>query len=616
MRNTLMKTNSSKINRKLEINLFKHSANDLFEILLNTKDLFKELNKYSSEELISQKKQWINNKEELIRLLLTEIKPEDLNTLLNTFKKNEMNIIEQKFPYPHPRKLQLETIAQINEAIENGFKYIVLEAVSGFGKTAIATTLTRLYSKGNSYILTPRHQLANQYIDEFESYNIKKVNARSHFKCKKNHEKTKCNLSTCKFHKCGYNEYSDFSRDFDEILSCRYLYHLKEGLKSDTIITTYRYFFMETFYQSDYLKPRKLLICDEGHNIDEELSEGVKLQITPKQLKDLGLKPKEEYMDLLMDEDYYFFLSKIKYKYEEKLKNKENPNTKVKSIPYIKLEYEINKIKNFLNLFKNNETNISFEMDEQNFIFKPIRINRITNKVLFKYCDVCIFMSSSIFDEEHFAYDIGVNKDEIFTLKVPNIFDSSTNNPIKLYTGFDMSQENIKENMEKTIPVIKDILEKHKNEKGIIHTFNNKCKDFLVENLDAARIYTRKGGINDNLEGFKNSTEPLVFISPSLHEGVDLPGDNCRFQIIYKLPYLPPKGRIYKRIHAYEDGDEWYYYKMLTKLIQTYGRGIRFEGDFCKTYILDERLWDVIAKDSDNIIPQYFINAIEDFDEK
>jgi Rad3-related DNA helicase len=52
---------------------------------------------------------------------------------------------------------------------------------------------------------------------------------------------------------------------------------------------------------------------------------------------------------------------------------------------------------------------------------------------------------------------------------------------------------------------------------------------------------------------------------------------------------------------------------MLTKLIQTYGRGIRFEGDYCKTYILDNRILGIIEKDlqGDELIPKYFIESME-----
>ena len=50
---------SNKNNQKFEMNIFKHTVNDLFEILLQTKDLFKELRKCSDEELIAQKERFI-----------------------------------------------------------------------------------------------------------------------------------------------------------------------------------------------------------------------------------------------------------------------------------------------------------------------------------------------------------------------------------------------------------------------------------------------------------------------------------------------------------------------------------------------------------------------------
>lgn len=141
-----------------------------------------------------------------------------------------------------------------------------------------------------------------------------------------------------------------------------------------------------------------------------------------------------------------------------------------------------------------------------------------------------------------------------------------------------------------------------------------------MNSIENDRLLTHYSSRNreEVLKKFKNSDEPLVLVSPSMNEGVDLPGDLCRFQIIFKLPYLPyNEPWIDKRENLYEDGKEWYDYKMLTKLIQGYGRGIRFEGDYCKTYILDNRLFEVINKDleGNEIIPKYFINAIENLDQ-
>ena len=94
----------------------------------------------------------------------------------------------------------------------------------------------------------------------------------------------------------------------------------------------------------------------------------------------------------------------------------------------------------------------------------------------------------------------------------------------------------------------------------------------------------------------------MVLISPSMNEGVDLPGDLCRFQIIYKLPY-PDLADKQIRLRANADED-WYNYKTALSLIQTYGRGMRFDDDYCMTYLIDSRIRDFIL--NSKFIPQDF----------
>jgi len=150
---------------------------------------------------------------------------------------------------------------------------------------------------------------------------------------------------------------------------------------------------------------------------------------------------------------------------------------------------------------------------------------------------------------------------------------------------------------------VPNILNTHKNQKGIIHTVSGQCKDFIMDNIDDDRLIEHN---TDNrakqLEKFKNSDENLVLISPSMNEGVDLPGDLCEFQIIYKLPYpdLADK-QILLRASADED---WYNYKTALSLIQTYGRGMRFENDSCVTYFIDSRIKEFVK--TNKFIPESF----------
>ena len=601
------KTTIFKVNEEnIESKLLEYDLDYLLDILFDHRKYFDSIKDLNRKEFEKQKEELKDkiDKGRLVKIILDENSPQILEEYFN-------QVVYEFFPYSdtfeRAREFQVETISQIYNAIKNGYKYIFLEAVAGFGKSLIAATLTRIYSKEKSYILTPTNQLLTPYEEQFGDFGLYITLARSNFTCQ--WTRANCSPTTCRTASCPY---------YDS--SCEYFSQLRKGLKSSAVVSTYSYFFKETFYQSNDLEHRKLLICDEGHNIDDMVSQGVSLNIYLSRLKringrDIGdFDIDSELKDLEQTEDYYLFLLKLEYIYDLYL-NDENADRNLK----IKIEKDLEYLRKFLSYFERSDNNIAFEKTGNKLIFYPIKIKKFVPDVLGKFADVCIFMSSSIFDHENFAFDLGIDESEVFKIKVPNIFNSS-DNPIKIY-NLDMSYEKLKEeNAEKSIPIIKEIFKMHKNDKGVIHTFSDECKEFLKSKLKSTnRIVTHT--TNDREEVLNNFKEDEngndVLISPSMDVGVDLPGDLCRFQIIFKLPYYPYKSsRINKRKGCYEDGDDWYDYKMLTRLIQAYGRGIRFKGDYCKTYILDKRLLCVIDEDYEGkqIIPKYFLDAIVDED--
>ena len=68
-------------------------------------------------------------------------------------------------PKYHPRNSQIVLINKINNAIQEGSKNIILEAGTGIGKAAIATTIANMYE--DSYNLTMTKQPQEQYLDDF-----------------------------------------------------------------------------------------------------------------------------------------------------------------------------------------------------------------------------------------------------------------------------------------------------------------------------------------------------------------------------------------------------------------------------------------------------------------
>ena len=83
------------------------------------------------------------------------------------------------FPFSEPRDGQLETVSEILKAVDEGYRYIVLEAGTGTGKSAIAATLASIFE--SSYILTITKQLQDQYLRDFSDLQV--VKGRSNFNC-------------------------------------------------------------------------------------------------------------------------------------------------------------------------------------------------------------------------------------------------------------------------------------------------------------------------------------------------------------------------------------------------------------------------------------------------
>ena len=126
--------------------------------------------------------------------------------------------------------------------------------------------------------------------------------------------------------------------------SCDYFTKLRDGLSSSAIVSTYKYFFLENFYQSDDFKHRKLLICDEGHDIDENVSKGVALELYLSRLENLiGLDLDSELNDLKETEDYYLFLLSLKNIYEMSI-----PRLRINNYEKRVYEKDLENLKKFL----------------------------------------------------------------------------------------------------------------------------------------------------------------------------------------------------------------------------------------------------------------------------
>lgn len=156
---------------------------------------------------------------------------------------------------------------------------------------------------------------------------------------------------------------------------------------------------------------------------------------------------------------------------------------------------------------------------------------------------------------------------------------------------------------------IDQILRSRPGVKGLVHTTSYARKEFLLAN---SREKARMVGHNSHdtvakVREFKDSAEPLVLVSPSMTTGWDFPYEQCRFQVIGKVPFPDTRDAI-TRTRCRLD-PEYRNYLTAQALVQAYGRGVRAEDDWCECFVVDDNLgW--FLKQAEALVPKWFRAAV------
>lgn len=156
---------------------------------------------------------------------------------------------------------------------------------------------------------------------------------------------------------------------------------------------------------------------------------------------------------------------------------------------------------------------------------------------------------------------------------------------------------------------IDQIIGKRLDRKGIIHTVSYARVD-LIKQWSKYRdiMFTHETATTrDVVADFKKAAAPAVLVSPSMATGWDFPYDECRYQIIGKLPFPDSRDLIVK---ARTQIDPAYaYYITMQVLVQASGRGMRAEDDVCETFIIDDHAAWFIGKWGKTLAPAWFKQA-------
>ena len=536
------------------------------------------------------------------------------------------------------RKEQQEAIDLILKNIEDdGIENIILDAPTGSGKSIIAMYISNYFYEKHQktgYILTSNLALQDQYESDFYRFN------QPNFISLKGYQNYTCSVS-------GTSVKDGFCRSYDLPMAqvkkldcygnCSYYKRRSGAISSPTALLNYQYWltqknYVQIKFGSSSFKRRDFIFFDEAHNIDMILHNhfvsylNKNLDTDLKKIYSIFTKHKINYNPHFFTSDYNYLrfnnttkdhikkLNEIYIKFKEirencnavkneyyKTVNLKIPNmspTMIEEIALINSIYDcICKIEDFLSYIvdENRLQDIVITKNDESIHYNSVDSRKYFALFFHKHCPpIKIFMSATWGSNFGFImknYSLDPNKTKVIRVDPNWNFDKS---PIYfMKKSGEMTYNKKYYSINTNLSILEKVIKNHEHENGIIHTVNYEISSLIKDRIKDPRLIYYHGSKEkeEAIEKFLNHGGILV--GPSHFEGMNFENDTSRFQVIMKVPYMTLADSFVSE--KSKRNPMWYNWKTFLTLLQSVGRSVRNDSDWCKTYIIDgsfERFFD------------------------
>ena len=483
---------------------------------------------------------------------------------------------------------QQPVISSLIKEFASGKRFMVGEMPTGTGKTFIAMMVSQALNVPTIYVCTTK-SLQEQFIADFP--HAKLIKGRANYPCGRIPQRfPEVSAEDCMGSQC--------------ITGCPYARAKEEARKSSLVVANMAYFLNEVQYAKQFAN-RGFVVIDEADTLEDALLDQVSVQITQFDVEKMKLgkpafKTKWEEWKLWGIEA----LKNVRLQeqaLEEELKQYDlEENWATAPVALIREKKFVSRLAGKMGFFlKHVDPYWVWEeatgrtksgSSYWKWIFKPVRVDQFGDLV-WKNGGAFLLMSATILDQRQYERNVGLvpYKEEglVGGVELQSTFPKERR-PVIAKKGIDLTYKNIQKNLPQLEGYIREILDRHPNEKGVIHTVTFNIAQYIARNFPDRVIIHDSRTRASVIRTFKESKRPLVLVSPSVERGEDFPDDVCRFIVVVKLPF-PYLGdpRVERRLYSMKDGQRWYQLKTISKLIQMTGRGMRHEEDYCVSYILD-----------------------------
>jgi Rad3-related DNA helicase len=501
-----------------------------------------------------------------------------------------------------PRPEQERLLAEIERAIEAGARVLLVEAPPGVGKSHVAMTLARW--SGDAYLLTSQKLLQDQYEREFGA-SLHIVKGRDNYLCERYAPALRVPTSR-----------GQCRRPRGPRCQCPYARAKAAAVNGAIFCTNTAYFATLRHWHGEQLRRRKLLVVDEAHGLEAQLTTALTVTFSADQMRDwfgavLPRQPEAAaYRELLAEH-----LERLEGRLEAERRTLDDPA--FADLPpsgeALELESALDRIRFFLDS-PDAEWIVRYPPERgPRLELVPLTVAAFAPTALFDAGELVVLQSAYLGPGAALAGCFGLPPDEVRALGVPSPF-ALDRRPLVYRPVGALSRTTLPEVEPALGAEVAAILAAHADEKGLIHAASYAAARRLAADLaDRAPAAARRilfvdgsGAKARVLEEHRASRRPTVLLSPSLREGVDLPDDFLRFQIITKMPY-PDLGDPWTAERQARD-PRWYALETGKALVQAYGRSCRHAADHGTTYILDGQFQRFLTRYRP-LLPNWFLDA-------
>ncbi|MFB6129251.1 MAG: helicase C-terminal domain-containing protein, partial [Salinigranum sp.] len=501
--------------------------------------------------------------------------------------------IPESFPAPSFRGNQREALRDVRDAFAAGNDVVLVRAPTGSGKSLLARAVAgaaRTVEEATpadatgAYYTTPQVSQLDDVADDELLSDLSVVRGKSNYTCiLPDEEETPVDRAPCAR-----------ERGYDCTVQHRCPYFSDRAIASSRSIAAMTLaYFMQTA-GSEVFRKRDVVVVDEAHGLSEWAEMYATIDLTPRTVPvwdDVGV-PDVADADDAVDRTARFAetLAGVCSRAKDDLLAKPEL-TPDEAARRDRLQELISDLNWFVEDYRDASSPTTWVVDQPDgeggpITVKPLDPERYLHHTVWDRGNRFALLSATILNKDAFCRQVGLDPANVALVDVDHTF------PLERRPLYDVTQGKMTyEHRDGTLPKVARLLVRlmahHPDEKGLVHCHSYAIQSRLRERLAAfgvgARVRAHDRENRDaELEAWKATDAPELFLSVKMEEALDLKGDLARWQVLCKAPYLNTNdSRVARRL---EEGQwAWYHRAALRTVIQACGRVVRAPDDYGAT---------------------------------